>query len=64
MIPYKFKGTAMPTNGILAQLTFPVYTYMVAHLPFDVNWKEFVLQNFYVINFCVKILIFFAELDR
>ena len=27
MIPYKFKGTAMPTNGILAQLAVPVYTY-------------------------------------
>ena len=26
MIPYKFKGTAMPTNGILAQLAVPVYT--------------------------------------
>ena len=27
MIPYKFKGTAMPINGILAQLAVPVYTY-------------------------------------
>ena len=47
----------MPTDGMLAELAVPVYTYtyIVAHLPFDVNWKVFVLQNFHVINFCVKI---------